>query len=152
MLPHNNPSESAASSRWHIKTRWLDITGLGRDAEILLRAIREEAYEGHISPRYLEPPKWRFGLLYELLKGRLSQDGLLRGAAELHKKGILCLAYTYTFPSRFNVFTAIMPLYRNPEALHAAVRKRYGKMAADDIDIGPIEIYLVLPEDNTVIP
>lgn len=75
----------------------------------------------------------------------MSQDGLLRALKELHQKNMLHLAYAYH--ARYAEHARVTGLYRNPRALHGAIKE---KESTDEINLSRIEIYLVLPEDDTL--
>jgi len=143
--------ESVANDTWDIKTRWLQTTGLGKDARLLLDVIREEIPEGHRSGSHTDPPHWQISRLYELLKGRMSQIGLENALKELHHKGILQLAYAWHAVSvdrKSLSHNRLTGLYKTRTALHEEIKRRE---ATDMINIARIEIYLVLPEDDTIL-
>lgn len=76
----------------------------------------------------------------------MDQEGLYLAMKELHEKNILVIAYAYH--SSFHNYSRLTKLYRNPRALHRAIlEQKKTKM----LDLRLIEIYLVLPEDETVI-
>lgn len=139
-------SEGTENDAWNIKTRWADITGLGKEAETLLRVICEQKPEKY-SPQYSSPPRWRLTYLYnKFLRSQMSQDDLRRAMSELHTKNILHLAFSYHAISPQDIRT--MGIYKKPKALHQAIREKDGM---HKINESRIEIYLVLPEDDAVI-
>jgi len=149
-LPPGQP-EATEDDKWRIKTRWLDMTDLGKGAAIVLRLIQEEAHAGHISPVYKEIPKWRTHRLYEeLLEEHMSQRDFNTAMRELHRKNILCLAFAYTPGPQYGSSAPILGPYKRPAPLYARIRE-IERSGDGKINLRNIEIYLVLPEDDTVI-
>ena len=119
-----------------VAVRWQNMEGISDMGRLLLDKIKTFVPTGNIPS--IGFPKWRVGLLFNLMRFYMDAQNFWEVIEELCGKKVFVLAFAYPGPD--------YGYHRNVATLAIQVIDR-----EKEVDLGKISLIIVLPEDDSLI-